>query len=860
MKRYLLLLLSVPLCLFPTSIQGQDIPLLPFGSVWKYLDNGSNQGTAWRASGFNDSGWASGPSELGYGDGDEATVLSFGPNTGAKYITTYFRRSLSIPDVNAFAGFLLRIKRDDAFVVYLNGNEVMRQNFNEGSISYTTLAYGAIADSEEPKILSQLLTPAQFSNGTNVLAVEMHQSAATSSDLSFNLELTGLDTEPSLFRGPYLQAASPTAIVIKWKTDVPTDSRVRYGTQPEALTDVVHSAAPTREHEMAITGLQPGTTYHYCIGSSTTDLACNDPSLYFRTAPPIGSPSPVRIWAIGDAGTAYASQGAVRDSYLNHIAGSQKADVWLMLGDNAYNHGRECEYQQGVFQNMYEQILWNTPLSPCIGNHDYYSGANGLTNTGTYYTLFAPPKLGEAGGVPSNTEAYYSFNHGNVHFIALDSYGVSRAVTGAMANWLVSDLAQAQANGNWIIAYWHHPPYTKGSHDSDNIGDSGGIMQDMRQNILPILESHGVDLVLSGHSHSYERSYLINGHYGLSGTFDAATMKLDGTPGSAVALGPYAKPGVITPNMGTVYAVCGVSGKKDASGSLNHPAMCLSTTAHWGSMIIDIAGNTLTAKFLNDQGTVVDRFDIRKQFPAVLIAPKVFLAGPFDPVNGLMHDSLRVRGMVPLQQPYSGLFTPMGEESQQPTTAGVLSTTGNNAVVDWVWVELRDVHEPARIVASKAALLQRDGDVVDHDGTSAVGFNVPAGSYLFAVHHRNHFGVMAAVPITLSSNVTDLDLSSPATSTHGTNAQQETNGVRLLWSGNVLKDRSLRYVGGSNDRDPILVRIGGMTPTAVASCYCPEDVNMDGSVLYTGLGNDRDPILLNVGGSLVTAERTEQLP
>ncbi len=842
------------------SAAAQDMVLVPFGSAWKYLDNGTNQGTAWRASAFDDSGWASGPAELGYGDGDEGTVISYGANASAKYITTYFRKTISIPDVNAFAGYRVRVKRDDAFVLYINGTEVMRQNFDQVTISYTSVAYSAIADSEEGKLMVQILTPAQFTNGNNTLAVEVHQSSGTSSDLSFDLELMGLDAQPSLFRGPYLQAASPTSIVVKWKTDVPTDSRVRYGAAVGALINTTSDAALVLDHEVKLTGLQPATTYYYAIGTTTADLAGDAPTFFLRTHPPGGSATPTRIWAVGDAGTAYIYQSNVRNAYTNFIANSHKADVWLMLGDNAYNHGRECEYQLGVFQNMYEGILRNTTLFPCIGNHDYYSGANGNNNTGTYYTLFAPPKLGESGGVASNTEAYYSYDHGNVHFIALDSYGVSRATTGAMATWLTADITQAQAQRKWIIVYWHHPPYTKGSHDSDNTGDSGGIMQDMRQNIVPIIESHGVDLVLCGHSHSYERSFLINGHYGLSTTFNPATMKLDGTPGQADGTGPYTKPGVITPNMGTVYAVCGVSGKKDASGSLNHPAMYFSTYSHWGSMVIDVVGNTLSAKFLNDQGAVIDHFDIRKNFGPVSVAVKALLEGPYDSGAQRMRDDLRVAALIPASQPFNGLYTTVGESSVLSVSQDVLAVSGQDAIVDWVFIELRDRFDPRRVVAARAALIQRDGDVVDVDGTSPVSFSVPNESYHVALRHRNHLGIMTATPDALSSTPTFIDLSSPATATFGTDARRNLNDVMLLWTGDAVPDGSVKYTGAVNDRDPVLTRVGGTTPNNAAPGYYPEDINLDGSTKYTGASNDRDPILVNVGSTTPNNVRVQQLP
>jgi len=118
--------------------------LVATGSVWKYLDDGSDQGTAWYEIGFDDSGWASGPAELGYGDGDEATVVSYGPNPGNKYVTTYFRHSFSVLDASVYKSMTLNVKRDDGVVVYLNGNEVFRDNMPGGMITYTTPAASAV--------------------------------------------------------------------------------------------------------------------------------------------------------------------------------------------------------------------------------------------------------------------------------------------------------------------------------------------------------------------------------------------------------------------------------------------------------------------------------------------------------------------------------------------------------------------------------------------------------------------------------------------------------------------------------------------------------------------------------------------
>lgn len=160
-------------------------------STWMYLDNGSDQGTAWRQPGFDDSAWASRPAQLGYGDGDEANVVSYGPNASNKYITTYFRRSFTVTDPSLYSNLTLRLLRDDGAVVYLNGVEVFRSNMPTGEIRYTTLASATVGGTDESTYYTVTLSPALFVSGTNVLAVEVHQAALDSSDLSFDLELLG---------------------------------------------------------------------------------------------------------------------------------------------------------------------------------------------------------------------------------------------------------------------------------------------------------------------------------------------------------------------------------------------------------------------------------------------------------------------------------------------------------------------------------------------------------------------------------------------------------------------------------------------------------------------------------------------
>ena len=602
--RWTAIAILVVICgLYAGDSQATETTLVSAGSSWKYLDNGSNQGTAWRAASFNDSGWTSGSAQLGYGDGDEATLLSYGPDANNKFITTYFRRAFSVADASVFTSLTLRVLRDDGAVVYLNGAEVWRTNMPAGAVSNTTLASAAIGGADETTFSQTTISSSLLVNGANVLAVEIHQANVTSSDISFDLQLFGSDTTgtPVVTRGPYLQTGTPNNVTVRWRTDQATDSRVRYGTSPASLNLTADTPTASTEHEVTVSGLTPDTTYYYSVGTTAATLAGGDANHFFVTSPAVGTVKPTRIWVLGDSGTANSNAQAVRDAYLN-FTGTTHTDLWLMLGDNAYTNGTDAEYQAAVF-NMYPSMLRKSVLWPTIGNHDTAQSTNPPADL-PYYQIFTLPTNAEAGGIASGTEDYYSFDYGNIHFICLDSMTSDRSVNGAMMTWLQSDLASTLQP--WIIAFWHHPPYTKGSHDSDTETQ----LIEMRQNALPILEAGGVDLVLTGHSHSYERSYLIDGHYGSSSTFNDS-MKKNGGDGRESGDGAYTKPSSgLAPHEGAVYAVAGSSGQI-SGGLLNHPAMFISLNS-LGSMVLDLDGNRLDARFLNSAGVVADQFTVIK--------------------------------------------------------------------------------------------------------------------------------------------------------------------------------------------------------------------------------------------------------
>lgn len=244
------------------------------------------------------------------------------------------------------------------------------------------------------------------------------------------------------------------------------------------------------------------------------------------------------------------------------------------------------------------------------------------------------------------------------------------------------------------------------------------------------------------------------------------------------------------------------------------------------------------------------------------VAVRAALDGAQPASGTLMRDDLRAMGLVPTTEPYTALgFIHAGGGGGEHVAPATLQVTGMNAIVDWVLVEVRSATAPHALVATRSALLQRDGDIVDVDGHPRITFNVPVGDYRVAVRHRNHLGAMSGTALRLDATQKWLDLSSASTATYGTAATKPLAGGRAaLWCGNVRPDDHVRYIGATNDRDPILVLLGSLALTGSIPGYHLADVNMDGVVRYIGVDNDRDRILLTIGGSMPTETRFEQVP
>lgn len=391
-------------------------------------------------------------------------------------------------------------------------------------------------------------------------------------------------------RQPYLVLQTQNAVTIKWQSNKEELGRVAYGLTPQNMANVRFEQTSSKKHSLTLTNLKECTKYFYRVAASS--LIIDNKGRSFTTL--CEKKEKQRLWVIGDSGKSGHKQQEVYHQMLDYINHDfNKLDMWILLGDNAYSSGTQKKYNKKLFKPFVELVKRYVPWA-VPGNHDMKRWA--------FYDVWDFPTNAESGGVASHREEFYSVEDGNLHLVMLDSETVSRSKTGKMAEWLKKDLS---ANTKpFVIVAFHTPPYTDGGHKSDSIFDSSGRLVEMRENFVPIFDKYGVDLVLSGHSHGYERSKLIVNHLGKSDTFSTQNIIKDSTT-------EYTKSTKKKENSGTIYQVCGSSSKL-THASYQHPALPISM-AKMGSLIIEMTPTTLTSKFLTINGKIADEFTITKE-------------------------------------------------------------------------------------------------------------------------------------------------------------------------------------------------------------------------------------------------------
>jgi Calcineurin-like phosphoesterase len=523
----------------------------------------------------------------------------------------------------------------------------------------------------------------------------------------------------TITRGPYLQLPMPTSMQVRWRTSEADKGQVSISlTAGGPWTIIPAEAVPTNEHIITVTGLTANTKYFYKIDGIPAVGPLNiyeSGANYFFTTPPTGNDptKTTRIWVTGDPSEDNSEPQYLprQDEVLTGFKAFQAAnpsaanlDLWMLLGDNAYLFGSDTEYQNTFF-NPYDDmnaalpgnhIMKQTPILPCLGNHDYYGGGavpgynetfptdvlnqlvpgagldvinpnpaaynNSLfrfNKNNSFFNIFTMPTNGGKYSTSSSLagkKGFYSYNHNNIHFVCLDSYGfyndyilyggspVFPATTSPnpQIQWLINDLtANTQ---KWTIMYWHHAPYTHGGgHDSNSELSDEFILKGIRTKFIKYLDEANfkIDLVLNGHSHAYERSKLLKGHYGDEATFSAAAhnANLASSGGNSFASSngkytnstscPYVKSSTATINEGAVYVVTGSAGQIQPSSpgdikghlALNGASFGPVTATDrgtiqelkGGSVYIEVKDNRLDLKFIEETtGAVTDNFTMFK--------------------------------------------------------------------------------------------------------------------------------------------------------------------------------------------------------------------------------------------------------
>ena len=390
----------------------------------------------------------------------------------------------------------------------------------------------------------------------------------------------------SVTRKPYIQVLTSNSVTIRWMSDKGYIGNVFYGTSLDSLnTELIESGERKVEHEITILNLLPNTKYYYTVEKSKY----GSEEQFFVTAPKIGSKDSVRIWVIADFGQTSSASNKRREKTVSvwkeFNNNNLHSSFILSLGDQSEDDSR---YQlQHNFFNQLEDVLQSTPIYTVEGNHD------NKDNFINYYRIFKNPTEGEAGGVDSNSKDYYSFNYANIHVVVL-STEINDFGGGAQEAWLKQDLENNKQD--WLIAAFHRPMHSGGHHKTNN----NKTAELSKKYWLPILEDNGVDLILQGHNHQYERSYLLDNLTGLTTEITDENIIDDGLGREDIDGAYFKKKG--KPHQGTIFIEVAPGGvaSDDFTDYKIFPVFYHEENNE-GSLVIDVKNNRMDVKFLCDE-------------------------------------------------------------------------------------------------------------------------------------------------------------------------------------------------------------------------------------------------------------------
>ncbi len=460
------------LVFFSWSLHAQDTTLISSGEVWKYYDYDSSPGADWKTAGFNDNSWSSGNAKLGYSDG-AVTEIEPGTSASTKYITAYFRKTFNYTDDGNTHTLNLGILRDDGAIVYINGSEVARSNMPSGSVSHNTLASSTVSSSDESTFFPFELSTNTLVNGSNVIAVEIHQRSTTSSDMGFDLTLTVSTGTPvnEVANIRFGSTGNPlNGLTVTWQNTNGAD-KIKWGyTQSFEQGEFTASSRSDYSdylYDYTFPTVQADSTIYYSIYNDSAGTW--GPNRTFNTASPTSS-TQFTFTAGGDSRTNIDDWKSVADVWENSA-------FVLFLGDIVSTGSNSSQWEDWYsYGNNF--IPYNL-IYHCKGNHD---------TGGIYENQFALPGNG----------LYYAFEYGNAVFICLDSENPGSST---QTSWLESTLTTYQ-NKTWKFVFFHQPFYTGGSHETD--------MWSYWDTWWQLFDDYGVNIIFGGHDHNYQRSLPIN--------------------------------------------------------------------------------------------------------------------------------------------------------------------------------------------------------------------------------------------------------------------------------------------------------------------------------------------------------------
>ena len=463
---------------------------------------------------------------------------------------------------------------------------------------------------------------------------------------------------------PYVQRVSTDRATVVWYTDAETPGALKYGTTSGQWLGSIN-VPPGTVHAAEITELKSNTKYFYEISDGGTTLATGA-DYYFETHVPAGSRVPFSFIAAGDLaeGSSYQKDVAAR-----MITERPNHEFALFLGDIVYSSGTRNEYLKYYFP-YYKNLIQNFCVFPTLGNHDIKT-----SKAAPYFEFFYAPTNN-----PEGVENYYSFDYANAHIVCLDDeLLVSGAALIKQLDWLRKDLDDAKKRGqHWLVVMFHRPPYTFGTHTDDDF---------TKKTFVPELEKAGVDLVLCGHSHVAERSFLLNNN------------KIINTD-----LGFYPKKGM--DDVGTVYVVAGSGGKNDNLDG-EHKLMAFKQGKAAGFEIVYVNGDTLRGKYMKRDGSVVDIFTMTKKGTATRVDID-------DPAQRPMQYVLNYPNPFRPQESTEGLNIVFEMAQAQPVHAAVYDLTGR---------------EVAQL--SNGELLGPGRHILKWNGRGANGEKIASGAYFY---------------------------------------------------------------------------------------------------------------------------------